>query len=93
MKYTRIFILVDTNYDNLSYPSTITVVKSEIVKYFGTKNVFGETTTNPDIFVLGEVSSNDLNKINDNLGTDFISLFAIIVSENYKFKENILDLS
>lgn len=94
MKHTKIIIMVNSDNENLNYNSVIYFVKSEIIKYFGTKNVTNEEASQPFINILCEVTNEDLNYINKSINNDFINLFAIIIPDNCnKFKDKILDLS
>ena len=86
--------MIDSDNENLNYKSTIHFVKSEITKYFGTKNVVNEETPQPSIIVLCEVTNEDLNYLVKSINNDSINLFVIIVPDNCnKFKGKILDLS
>lgn len=94
MKHVKIIIMVDSDNENLNYSSTVCFVKSEITKYFGTKNVVNEETTQPSMIVLCEVTNEDLNHIVNNINIDSINLFAVIIPDNFsKIKGRILDLS
>lgn len=94
MKYIKIIIMVNSDNENLNYNSVIYFVKSEIIKYFGTKNVTNEEPSQPFINVLCEVTNEDLNYLSKSIGNDSVNLFAIIIPDNCdKFKDKILDLS
>lgn len=94
MKKTCILIIVDANNRNIVYPAAIASVKSEITKYFGTKNIEPDIPEYPTVFVKCEVTQDDINIIKKIIDCASISLLAIIgMGEAKGMEGNIIDLT
>lgn len=90
---TAIWIIISSNNRNIVYPAVVAAVKSEIVKYFGTKNCEPDDAELPIIAVTCEVTQDDINTIKKVLDNDSVNLVALIgASESDRVKGDIIDL-
>lgn len=93
-KISKISIIVDSDNDKINYQNTVESTKSEIIKYFGTKNVNDFNNSQPVIIVTEEVNNDDINNLQSIIDLDYVTLFAIVIPEDFnKIKGRILDLS
>lgn len=93
-KISKIFIIIDSNNDKINYQATVESVKSEIIKYFGTKNINNFDNSQPIIIVTEEVNNDDINNLQTIIDLDYVTLFTMVIPEDFnKIKGRILDLS
>lgn len=93
MQYT-IIIIIDSDNNNLNYKTILYSVQSEIVKYFGTKNILGNILPKPFMHVLCEVTNEDLKEILKNVDNDSVNLLTIVIPDNCNcIKGNMIYLS
>ena len=90
---TAIWISINSNNRNIVYPAVVAIVKSKIVKYFGTKNCEPNDEELPIAVVTCEVTQNDINEIKKVLDNDSVKLVALIGSyESNRVNGDIIDL-
>lgn len=93
-KISKIAIIIDSDNDKINYQAVVESVKSEITKYFGTKNTNNFNNSQPIIMVNEEVNNDDINNLQSIIDLDYVTLFAMVIPEDFnKIKGRILDLS
>lgn len=94
MKKTCILIVVAADNRNIVYPAAVASAKSEIIKYFGMKNVEPDVPECPSISIKCDVTQDDINIIKKTMDNDSISLIALVGMEEAKcIKGDIIDFN
>lgn len=90
---TALWIIISSDNSNIVYPTIVATVKSEIIKYFGTKNCEPNDKELPVILVTCEVTQNDINAIKRILENDSVHLVALVgASASDRVNGDIIDL-
>lgn len=93
MKKSAIWIIVATDNKNIVYQASIAQIKSEIIKFFGTKNVEQDEPL-PVVKMKCEVTQDDIDyfkKLYDNDTINFVVITG--ADESKRIKGDIIDLS
>lgn len=90
---TAIWIIVDSDNRNIVYPAAIAQVKTEIRKYFGSRNCVDDDAANPSVWLTCEVTQDDINALKKIIDVDSIHFVAIIGTEgSNRISGDIIDL-
>ena len=93
MKKSAIWIIIATDNKNIVYQSAVAQIKSEIIKYFGIKNV-EQDDPQPIIVLKCEVTQNDIDHFKKLYDSDTINFVVITgADESDRVKGDFIDLT
>lgn len=91
---TRIMILVEADNNNIVYRDIVSIVKKEIISYFGTRNARDLSPSDASVMIESDVTQDDIDalyKIIDHSSICLLAFRAWDISD--RITGNIIDLS